>query len=258
MTTLLKESLQKDHYLEEESDDDFYDAVSHMSSATNKRDSIGTFHSVIDAGSRIDLDDEVFDSHTDASQTEIAALILVVHSGQNLGYPSTSKDDIGVFRSTVNTVFKTQFPSVNSDVIEIVDIPLTIENESVQNLVRNCSVPCSGGSSRTSALWPIIASQDQHWRDTINTLRLKIETRYKIFLRKRPRFSGQVYLIGDVIGGLACFDYLTGNGTTDKANPEEIDRRKASTVSSPACERASWNSSSYSINRRSPSSRSQR
>ena len=44
---------------EVESEDDFFDAVSHVSHAT-KRDSIGTFHSVLD--DQIELEDEVFDT----------------------------------------------------------------------------------------------------------------------------------------------------------------------------------------------------
>lgn len=173
----------------------------------------------------------------------------MVHSGENLGYTSTANDDVGVFRSTINSVLKTQFPSVNSEMIEIIEISLTIENSAIKTLVKNCSI-----ASSNSNLWPIIASQDQHWRDTISVLRRKIETKYKMFIRKNPRFTGQVYLIGDVIGGIACFDYLTGH---EVISEKDIDRRKASTVSSPACER-SWTSSNCSINRRSPSAQSQR
>ena len=99
------------------------------------------------------------------------------------------------------------------------------------------------------ALWPIIAAQDKNWCEIISQLRRRIESRYHLFLRKYPRFSGQTYIIGDVIGGLAAFDYLSSRESDD--NDEKS--RKASSVSTPAGESPGF---TPVVARRSPSLRS--
>ena len=78
--------------------------------------------------------------------------------------PTRRTDDVGVFRSTISSVIKSQFPTVGTGSIEVLDVPLSVDGLSSQNLIQNCAIPNStGGIFGKTALWPIIASQDQNW-----------------------------------------------------------------------------------------------
>lgn len=74
------------------------------------------------------------------------------------------------------------------------------------------------------------------WHVTRNDSRLilnldEIDSIHYQYLSSNPRFNAPIYLIGDVLGGIAAYDFLL--------NENRIDR-KASTISTPVLNHKSF------------------
>lgn len=195
--------LPEQNYEQVESDDsdEFFDAMSRMSEATmtNRRGSDVTFHSTYASDEFCDSADG---SGNQETPPEIANLIIVVHTANILGYDANAIDDVQVFRGTIQAVLKSQFPTINPTMVHVEEITLSHVNEQLVRGAKSCAV-----NTTISPQIPLLAASDKKWSDAVDELQVNIESIVNRFARRR-KFDGQVYLVGDVLGGLVCYDLI--------------------------------------------------
>jgi len=125
---------------------------------------------------------------------------------------------------------KLNFPLASSEIIKTHAIEFKIPDNNLRDMMSKCSLKESSGSIG-SVLIPIILSQTKEWETALERLKNEIDSIHYQYLSANPRFNAPIYLIGDVLGGIAAYDFLL--------NENRIDR-KASTISTPVLNHKSF------------------
>ena len=86
--------------------------------------------------------------------------------------------------------------------VHVEEITLSHVNEQLVRRAKSCAV-----NTTISPQIPLLAASDNKWPDAVDELQVKIESIVNRFSRRR-KFDGQVYLVGDVLGGLVCYDLI--------------------------------------------------
>ncbi|CAG5085848.1 Oidioi.mRNA.OKI2018_I69.PAR.g11028.t1.cds [Oikopleura dioica] len=97
--------------------------------------------------------------------------------------------------------------------VQVEEITLSHVNEQLIRGAKSCAV-----NTTISPQIPLLAASDNRWADTVEELQFKIESIVDRLSRRR-KFEGQVYLVGDVLGGLVCYDMI--NHLYDNVSKQE-------------------------------------
>lgn len=107
----------------------------------------------------------------------------MVHTANILGYDANGADDVQVFRATIQAVLKSQFPSINPNMVQVEEISLSRVNEQLIRGAKSCAV-----NTTISPQIPLLAASDDKWPETVDELQQKIGKGFiRLFSRKKTR-----------------------------------------------------------------------
>uniref|UniRef100_A0A8C4S769 PITPNM family member 3 n=2 Tax=Erpetoichthys calabaricus TaxID=27687 RepID=A0A8C4S769_ERPCA len=167
-------------------------------------------------------------------------LILVLHGGSILdsggGDPSAKMGDLNMLNSVFEKVTQAHFPAAYGHILlKLVPCPAICSDAFA--LVSNLN-PYSYDESCLSnsidhiplAALPLLAISSPQYQDAIATVISRSNQTYHDFLKSEDGagFSGQVYLIGDCIGGILgfdalCFSYSPRGGSQISSRHDSMD-----------------------------------
>nr|XP_060641492.1 membrane-associated phosphatidylinositol transfer protein 2 isoform X5 [Anolis sagrei ordinatus] len=173
--------------------------------------------------------------------SKIHVLLLVLHGGNILDMGSSDqnskKGDVNTIASAFDTVIRVHYPmALGRIAIKLVPCPPICSD--AFSLVSNLS-PYSydEGCLSTSqdhiplAALPLLATSSPKYQEAVATVILRANQVYSEFIRSQEgtSFNGQVYLVGDCVGGILAFDALCFSGQT--ASESQNSSRRGSVIS---------------------------
>ncbi|VDM78555.1 unnamed protein product, partial [Strongylus vulgaris] len=163
--------------------------------------------SIIRWSSELEL--EIVDEHspplTPNAVSSTALLVMVFHGEFCPDNPADKATDTTTFKSTIDSLVQRHYPQLRGRV-HVVTVPCGSELDPVVNSLS--SISASFGAL-LPALSLIISSAHTLYFEAIEgTIRRANET-YSEFVETQPQFSGEVFVVGDSLGGLLLYEAMT-------------------------------------------------
>ncbi|WKX98484.1 hypothetical protein Q1695_013847 [Nippostrongylus brasiliensis] len=183
------------------SSDDLYFDCSDGSSQNHKP-------SIIRWSSELEL--EIVDEHspplTPYGANGTALLVMVFHGDFCPDNPIDSKaNDTNTFRSTIDSLVQRHYPQLRGRVHVVM---VSCGSELDQIVARLSAVSSSFGALHPSLSLIISSSHSLYHEAVEGTIRRANEI-YSEFLESQPQFNGEVFVVGDTLGGLLLFEAMT-------------------------------------------------
>lgn len=153
---------------------------------------------------------EILDEHSPPPtphETGVAALLIMVFHGEFCtDNPIDSKlNDINTFKSTIDTLIQRHYPQLHGRV-HVVMVACGSEVDPV--VERLSSISTSFGPVHPSLSLIISNAHDLYNEAIEGTIRRANDT-YNDFLEAQPHFHGEIFVVGDAIGGLLLYEAMT-------------------------------------------------
>ncbi|VDP29314.1 unnamed protein product [Heligmosomoides polygyrus] len=182
------------------SDDIFFDC-SDGSSQSHKP-------SIIRWSSELEL--EIVDEHspplTPHAANSAALLVMVFHGDVCADNPTDAKaNDTNTFRSTIDSLVQRHYPQLRGRV-HVAMVSCGSELDPVVG--RISSISSSFGALHPSLSLIISSSQSLYHEAIEGTIR-RANDAYNEFIETQPQFSGEVFVVGDTLGGLLLYEAMT-------------------------------------------------
>ncbi|KAK6029546.1 DDHD domain protein, partial [Ostertagia ostertagi] len=165
--------------------------------------------SIIRWSSELEL--EIVDEHspplTPHGPNGAALLIMVFHGEFSLDNPVDARtNDTNTFsRSTIDSLVQRHYPQLRGRV-HVLMVSCGSELDPVVN--RLSSISSSFGALHPSMAL-IISSAQSHYHDAIEGTIRRANEAYTEFVESQPQFNGEVFVVGDTLGGLLLYEALT-------------------------------------------------
>ncbi|XGW16419.1 hypothetical protein V3C99_001689 [Haemonchus contortus] len=182
------------------SSDDLYFDCSDGSSQHHKP-------SIIRWSSELEL--EIVDEHSPPltpRPSSAALLIIVFHGEFGPDNPVDAKtNDTNTFRSTIDSLVQRHYPQLKGRV-HVLMVSCGSELDPVVN--RLSSISSSFGALHPSMAL-IISSAQALYHDAIEGTIRRANEAYNEFIEQQPQFNGEIFVVGDTLGGLLLYEALT-------------------------------------------------
>ncbi|CAL2037074.1 unnamed protein product [Caenorhabditis brenneri] len=138
--------------------------------------------------------------------TDIALLIMVFHGDFSPDNPADSKTtDTNTFGSTIETCVQRHYPQLKNR-LQIVNVSCGSEMTQVVSKLSNIS-PSFGLLHPSLSL--MLPSAGHLYNEAVEgTIRRANET-YNDFIASQPLFNGEVFVVGDCVGGIFLYEAMT-------------------------------------------------
>ncbi|KJH44553.1 phosphatidylinositol transfer protein [Dictyocaulus viviparus] len=166
--------------------------------------------SIIRWSSELEL--EIVDEHspppTPCGRSTAALLIMVFHGEFSPDNPVDSKtNDTNTFRTTIDSLIQRHYPQLRGRV-HVVMIPCGSEIDAVVGQLL--SISTSFGALHPS-LSLIISSAQHLYNEAIEGTIRRANEIYNEFIETEPHFNGEIFVVGDTIGGLLLYEAMTNH-----------------------------------------------
>uniref|UniRef100_A0A1I7XSK6 DDHD domain-containing protein n=1 Tax=Heterorhabditis bacteriophora TaxID=37862 RepID=A0A1I7XSK6_HETBA len=198
------------------SSDDLYFDCTDSSPPHSSKPSIIRWSSELE----LEIADENSPPLTPHTSEEAALLIMVFHGDFSPEKPADSKTtDTNTFRSTIETLILRHYPQLKARVHLVL---VSCGSELSQTVGYLSAISPSFGVLHPS-LSLIISSAHQVYNDAIEGTIRRANDTFTDFIESQPQFSGEVFVVGDAVGGLFLYEAMTKHH-----DPTNISRHSSS------------------------------
>ncbi|CAI4230432.1 unnamed protein product [Auanema sp. JU1783] len=236
-----EENKEEDEMDESEEDDDlFYDCIEGPSPGSKPP-------SIIRWSSEVELDhqDEGSPPATPSAAAETALLVLVFHGDFSPENPADSKTtDTNTFKSTIDSLINRHYPQLKGRV----HIQLVSCGRELSSIVSKLTAISPSFGLLHPSLSLILSSAHAQYNEAIEGTIRRANDTYIEYLESQPSFSGEVFVVGDSVGGLFLYEAMT---TRNEMLPLTMTRHSSSVSTRTIPEGQEETASSSFVSRRS-------
>ncbi|KAF8358291.1 pitp-1 [Pristionchus pacificus] len=202
LSTVMANNIQADGPSEESddasSDDLYFDCMDGSPEQSSKP-------SIIRWSSELLLDNDSPPS-TPFSKRQAALLVLVFHGDFNPEGPADTKTtDTNTFRSTIDQLILKHYPQL----VDRVHVSLVSCAHELAPVVAKLAALNNTFGSTHPALGMLLSANRIAYSEAVENAIKKANEVYDNFLHTQPSFAGEVFLVGDTLGGLILYEVLS-------------------------------------------------